>query len=148
MCSMCTKICTLKCNILTEYQSLFCCGYYINYYSVHDVNLSIFLRATSLALNPSCHWYIENVKIFQDPNKKYWSRTHHGPLTRYVKLHAAHVRGTPGTFSPPLRVSDPDMHHGTCLTRLPQFYISGKRPMKEQSVQRIYDSWNVIHFIT
>ena len=65
----------------------------------------------------------------------------------------------PGTFSPPLRVNDPDMHHGTCVThvpwcmpwlltsgflwsrwrgkrprhsrrmRNPQFYISGKRPM-------------------
>ena len=25
----------------------------------------------------------------------------------------------PGTFSPPLRVSDPDMHHGTCVTHVP-----------------------------
>ena len=25
----------------------------------------------------------------------------------------------PGTFSPPLRVSDPDMHHGTCATHVP-----------------------------
>ena len=63
------------------------------------------------------------------------------------------------TFSPPLRVSDPDMHHGSCVThvswcmpgslttgflwsrwrgkccrhswrmRNPQFYVSGKRPM-------------------
>ena len=65
----------------------------------------------------------------------------------------------PGTFSPPPRISDPDTHHGTCMThvpgcmpesltsgilcswwrgkrsrhsrrmRNPQFYISGKRPM-------------------
>ena len=64
-----------------------------------------------------------------------------------------------GTFSPPPRVSDPDIHHGTCVThvpwcmpgsltsgflwsrwrgkrsrhsrrmRNPQFYVSGKRPM-------------------
>ena len=63
------------------------------------------------------------------------------------------------TFSPPLRTSDPDMHHGTCVTHVPwcmpgsltsgflwsrwrgkrsrhswhmhnlQFYASGKRPM-------------------
>ena len=46
-------------------------------------------------------------KSFQ--NKIYF----HGPLTRYVKLRVAHVPGMPGTFSPPLRVSDPDMHHGT-----------------------------------
>ena len=65
----------------------------------------------------------------------------------------------PGTFSPPPQVSDPDMHHGTCVTHVPwcklgsltsgffwnwwrgkrsrhsrrmhnpQFYVSGKRPV-------------------
>ena len=62
----------------------------------------------------------------------------------------------PGTFSPPPLASDPDMHHGTCVThvpwcmlgsltsgflwsrwrgkrsrrmRNPQFYVSGKRPI-------------------
>ena len=35
-----------------------------------------------------------------------------GPLARYVKLRVAHA---PGTFSPPPRVSDPDMHHGPCV---------------------------------
>ena len=76
----------------------------------------------------------------------------HGPLARYVEL-----QGMPGTFSPPPWVSDPDMHHGMCIThvlwcmlglltsgflwsqwqgkhsrhswRNPQFYVSGKRPM-------------------
>ena len=66
--------------------------------------------------------------------------------------------GMPGKFSPPPRISDPDMHHGTCVThvpwcmsgsltsgffevvpgkrsrysrcmRNPQLYVSGKRPM-------------------
>ena len=45
--------------------------------------------------------------------------TSHGPLARYVKLRVAHAPGRPGTFSPPLRVSDPDMHHGTCVTHVP-----------------------------
>ena len=66
----------------------------------------------------------------------------------------------PGTFSPPPRVSDPDMHHGMCMTHMPrcmpgsltcgflwsrwrgkrsqhcrrmrnpQFYVSGKRSMQ------------------
>ena len=36
----------------------------------------------------------------------------HEPLARYVKLWVVHARRMPGTFSPPLRVSDPDMHHG------------------------------------
>ena len=45
----------------------------------------------------------------------------HGSLTRYVKLQVAHAPGMPGTFSrhrlqrKPL-VSDPDMHHGRCVT--------------------------------
>ena len=85
-------------------------------------------------------------------------KTRHGPLTRYVKLRVA--PGMPGTFSPPLRVSDPGMHHGTCVThvpwcipglltsgflwsrwrgkrsrhsrrmRNPQFYVSDKRPIQ------------------
>ena len=81
------------------------------------------------------------------------------PLTRYIKLRVVHAPGMPGTFSPPLPVSDPDMDHGTCLThvpwcmpgsltsgflwsqlrrkrsrhsrrmRNPQFHASGKRPI-------------------
>ena len=69
-------------------------------------------------------------------------------------------RGMSGTFSPPPRVNNPAMHHGTCVTHVPwcmpgsltggflwsrwwrkrsrhsrcmrnaQFYVSGKRPMK------------------
>ena len=45
------------------------------------------------------------------------------PLTRYVKLQVAHPPGMPGTFSPPRLqrkplVSDPGMHHGTCVTHV------------------------------
>ena len=29
------------------------------------------------------------------------------------------MRREPGTFSPPSRVSDPDMHHGTCVMHVP-----------------------------
>ena len=83
----------------------------------------------------------------------------HGSLTRYAKLRAVHAPGMPGSFSRPQWVSDPDMHHGTCVThvlwcmpgsltsgflwsrwqgkcsrhsrrlRNPQFYVTGKRPM-------------------
>ena len=82
-----------------------------------------------------------------------------GPLAKYVKLRVAHAPGMPGMLSPPPRVGDPDMHHGTCVThvpwcipgslisgfrwsglggkrsrrsrrmRKPQFSVSGKRPM-------------------
>ena len=83
----------------------------------------------------------------------------HGSLTRYAKFRVAHASGMPGTLSPPSLVSDPDMHHGTCVThvlwcipgsltsgilwsrrrgkrsrhsrrmRNPQFGVSGKRPI-------------------
>ena len=43
----------------------------------------------------------------------------HGPLTRYVNLRVAHAPGRPETFSPPPRISDPDMHHCTCATHVP-----------------------------
>ena len=35
------------------------------------------------------------------------------------KIAGAHARGMPGTFSPSPQVSDPDMHHGTCVTHVP-----------------------------
>ena len=35
------------------------------------------------------------------------------------KMPGAHAPGMPGTFSPLPQVSDPDMHHGTCVTHVP-----------------------------
>ena len=52
---------------------------------------------------------------------KFWNGKHgvlmmrHGPRARYVKLRVAHASGMSGTFSPPPRVRDPNMHHGTCV---------------------------------
>ena len=40
-----------------------------------------------------------------------------GPIARYVKLPVTHAPEMPRTFSQPPRVSHPDMHHGTCLSR-------------------------------
>ena len=53
------------------------------------------------------------------PTKGWCGKHFHGPLTRYVKLRVAHAQGMSGTFSPPPRVSDPDMNHGTCATHVP-----------------------------
>ena len=47
-----------------------------------------------------------------------------GPLTRYAKLRVAHALGMPGMLSPPPPVSDPDMHHSTCVTHV-QWYMTG-----------------------
>ena len=50
-----------------------------------------------------------------------WNKlTYHGSLARrYVKLWVAHAPRMPGTFSPPLGVSDPVLHHGTGVTHVP-----------------------------
>ena len=81
----------------------------------------------------------------------------YGPLAKCVKLRVVHAPGMPETFSPLQRVNDLDMHHGTCVThvplcmpgwltsgflwsrwrgkrfrhsrRMPQFYVSGMRPI-------------------
>ena len=80
-----------------------------------------------------------------------------------------------GAFSPPPRVSDPDMHHGTCMThvpwwmpvsltngflrsrwrgkrslhsrrmRNPQFYVSGKRPIQCHSKLLGISLWELSH---
>ena len=40
------------------------------------------------------------------------------------KIAGTHAPGMPGMFSPPPRVSDPDIHHGTCVTHVP-WYMPG-----------------------
>ena len=99
------------------------------------------------------HWYWINEVKPQLPDE-------HGPLARYIRLRVTHVSEMPGTFSPPPRVSDPNMHRGTCVTlvpwcmlgsltsgfiwswwrgkrsrcmRKPWFYVSGKRPIAEEN---------------
>ena len=49
-----------------------------------------------------------------------WLLLLHGPLCQIRKTAGAHAPGIPGTFSPPPRVSDPDMHHDTCVTHVPR----------------------------
>ena len=39
-------------------------------------------------------------------------------LYKLLKLRVAHAQGIPGTFSPPSRVSYPNMHHGTCSSNM------------------------------
>ena len=112
-------------------------------------------------INPSI-WYFS---IGSDGTEQ---AANHGPLARYVSLWVAHASGMPGTFSPPPLVSDPDMHHGTCVAhvswcmsasltsnflwsrwwgkrsrhsrrmRNAQFYVSDKRPMIWTNDEHIY----------
>ena len=45
--------------------------------------------------------------------------SHQWASCQIIKLRFAHAPGMQGTFSPPPRVSDPDMHHSTCVTHVP-----------------------------
>ena len=70
-------------------------------------------------------WFKESNLYFY----KIWASCQNGPLARYMKSRVRMRRECPGTFSPPPRVSDPDMHHGTCvmhvLLYMPGSLISG-----------------------
>ena len=62
----------------------------------------------------------------------WWMPLHKGPIIRKSfnlmtlpmasyqirNIVGAHAPEMPGTFPPPPRVSDPDMHHGTCVTHV------------------------------
>ena len=110
-------------------------------------------------------WLWEVLKIFSPSHsvmillgRELMVLLHHEPLNR-VKLRVASAPRMPGTFSPSLGVSDPDMHHCTCVMHVlwcmpgsltsgflwsgwrgkcprhsrrmhnPQFYVCGKRPV-------------------
>ena len=54
--------------------------------------------------------------------RRYISIFYHFPTWASCQIRtiaSAHAPGIPGTFSLPPQVSDPDMHHGTCVTHVP-----------------------------
>ena len=55
---------------------------------------------------------------------------YNGHFARYIKLRVAHAPGIPGTFFPPSRVSNPDMHHDThmlwCMSGFPLNSVARK----------------------
>ena len=121
--------------------------------------------------NQNCSYHIKNVIFSWMPNKYpgfiyILSHSCSIPMScdqaswascQIGKLRVAHAPIMPRTFSPPLWVSDTDMHHGTCVTHVPwcitgsltscilwsrwrgkrhsrcmrntQLYVSDKRPM-------------------
>ena len=86
----------------------------------YDINMYIVLYQPQPYIYISLYMYIWNIYRPKYQNPVHLSTSSgpcNGPLTRYVKLRVAHAPGMPGTFPPPPRVIDPDMHHGTCVTR-------------------------------
>ena len=66
---------------------------------------------------PKEHVYTENCFIYFSYLEFHWPFPWASCQIR--KIAGAHAPGMPGTFSPPPRVSNPDMHHGTCVTHVP-----------------------------
>ena len=135
-------------------------------FHVHQVNCGVITSVVQSIVISSleCKQIVWGISVWMCENRLFdrHSWAHHGPLARYVKLRVAHAPEMPGTSSPPPRVSDPDMHRGTCVTRVPwcmprsltsgflssrrrgkrtqlsrrtrnpQFYVSGKRPVSSK----------------
>ena len=125
---------------------------------IHQLNPKGVVTVGGLAVTGNTHkiWIFMNRPF---ATVTWWRRAitaSYGPLARYVKLRVAHAPGMPGRFSPPKRVSDLDMSHGTCVPwcltgswtssfllsrwrgkrshysrrmHYTQFYVSGKRPI-------------------
>ena len=74
------------------------------------------IQWTKLHTIPWELWFLVGITY---RNTEYPHNWCNGPLTRNVKLRVRRRRGMRGTFSPPPRVSDPDMHHGTCVMHVP-----------------------------
>ena len=106
------------------------------------------------------NWMIKRVPYNTEKSRQqyncYWRNAYlqrtslHGPLARYIKLRVALAPGMPGTFSPPRRVSDPDIHASIGFPwsrwrakrsrrmRNLKFYVSGKR---HHADERVHTRW-------
>ena len=82
---------------------------------IHNYAYSVTSYTSSLLFSRLLHLWQRMVR----PSSVYIINRPNGSLAIYVKLRVAQAPGMPGTFPPPPRVSDPDMHHGTCVTHVP-----------------------------
>ena len=99
---------------------MYCSSYGTDISIMHDTAPS---AAVGLTTTEPTNWQVSkffflNFNCYQKPLEKIAKDqlTVRGPLARYVKLRVAHAPRMSGTFPPPPRVCDPDMHHGTCVT--------------------------------
>ena len=143
-----------------------CCQKITGYLTPATLSLHTWLL---MSINGITSELLYTVDFLRSDVTRHWNQkengttlVRHGPLAKYAKLRVAHAPGMPGTFSPPPRVSDPDMHHGACVThvpwsmlglqtngfllsqcrgkrsrrmRNPHIYVSGKRPMNPQDIK-------------
>ena len=102
-------------------------GHYLNQYCVYICNEINYISLEYYkTVGCMLHHFVHNTAMENAKHKSVLEATtacivydrssatrvcHHGLLVRHVKLRVA----MPGTFSPPLRFSDPDMYHGTVV---------------------------------
>ena len=82
-----------------------------------DFNMDLFLETQALVQTFAQYTLMTKFGGHKCPGRALQRRMSplgHGPLTRCVKMWIAHAPGMP-----PPRVSDPVMHHGTCITHVP-----------------------------
>ena len=70
----------------------------------------------------SCHQWITRSSytgiIPHSEMPMYWTKRYAWASYQIHKIAGAHAPGMPGSFSPSPQVSDPGMHHGTCVTHV------------------------------
>ena len=87
-----------------------CCVLFIS----ASASVSILFMVISLPLRHFYDWTTESTGTLSHMNKRTaWASCQ---VRKFVDAHAP---GMPGTFSPSPQASDPDMHHGTCVTHVP-----------------------------
>ena len=77
------------------------------------INIFVFIKQWRLIYTWESHFIMHVVAIPMLYTYVSWASC------QIRKIAGAHAPGMPGTFSPPSQVSDPDMHHGTCVTHVP-----------------------------
>ena len=93
------------------------CGIYVYHNSVMSlvsIPYCMYLLPKQLYVNWRAH---QKWKTLGKLNR--WKECHPWASCQIRKIAGAHAPGMPGTFSPSPQVSDPDMHHGTCVTHVP-----------------------------
>ena len=96
-----------------------------NFYMSPAWQIVIFFNTQLCSLNCPLHWNNSSSCSFIETST--WP-LHASVIKSYSlqwascqirEIAGAHAPGMPGTFSPSPQVSDPDMHHGTCVTHVP-----------------------------
>ena len=95
----------------------------LNEWTLYALKIDMFLLNLKATLSPNCQLISVNqyvcLSVIQCMNA--WGRGMTTWASCQIRKLAGPVRapGMAGTFSPPPRVSDPYIHHGTCVTRVP-----------------------------